>query len=835
MLRISRFIAISILPVVLLTPCKAQDAAQWAESVKPIDKLFDEFRFDDAITGTFALAARHAEQVKTKRENIERVSALLARAAEAIASGKAKVAMKDVSRRYGYMGAVARIDANGVTSTVGSKKMLTKWQRLSKEEIRHLLELCSDPDSADDQLALAAFCMEGVEKLPDSAMVHLGRAAKAGRDIAPLVAYLDTVRAAAAKPADTAAPEEKTKPTHDDAPVAVAATGEKIPHPLSKKTDTARHNRGKVAVPEGMVLVPTGEFILGDNSIQASSPAHSVRVAAFFVDKYEVTNAQYRAFVKATGHRAPRHWEATGDIPEGRENHPVTYVSWDDAKAYCDWCGKRLPTEAEWEKAAVWDMKFGQKTKYPWGNQEEPGEPVVNWITRYGYDKRVTPSVVHWRKEFEKTEKCRKLIEAGGGTTPVGSFPEGASPSGCLDMAGNVYEWVADWFDRYPGNKELSQARARTCGQKHRVLRGSSWYCQRVAWPCTYRITSVPGDRSFQIGFRCAADGPADTAAAAKGGKAKRRDDAASREPDDGKQADGDITTAANGEKIPHPLSKRTYKGRHKRKRIDVPEGMVFVPGGAMVKGDDSMMPASPAHEAQVAPFFIDKYDVTNAQYRAFTDATGHRVPLSFRGHGGNIPPDRENRPVTFVSWEDVKAYCDWCGKRLPTEAEWEMAASWDPRKKCKYRFSWGDTAPSAVGPTANYWARWGGDSKATRWQDWWTTFAKTEKGKELIRLGGGTTPVGASKKNKSPYGCYDMSGNVWNWTADWFERYPGNMESRAGVDPYFGKTRRTMHGGSWRSPANALHVAYRHFMRPEGMDCNIGFRCAADYPYKAK
>ncbi|MCX6906910.1 MAG: SUMF1/EgtB/PvdO family nonheme iron enzyme, partial [Verrucomicrobia bacterium] len=161
--------------------------------------------------------------------------------------------------------------------------------------------------------------------------------------------------------------------SYDDAYVTQSAKGEKIPHPLSRKTYDAVLSDGKTAaIPEGMVLVPAGPFTMGSDKNPAAHPPHEVYLNAFLIDKFEVTNAQYLEFVKATQHRMPPKWARNGNkIPAGRENHPVGDVSWEDAKAYCDWCGKRLPTEAEWEKAASWDPTSKTKNRFPWGNEED--------------------------------------------------------------------------------------------------------------------------------------------------------------------------------------------------------------------------------------------------------------------------------------------------------------------------------------------------------------------------------------------------------------------------------------------------------------------------------
>lgn len=216
-----------------------------------------------------------------------------------------------------------------------------------------------------------------------------------------------------------------------------------------------------------MAEVPGGEFTMGDSAgAPDEGPTHVVSVKSFWIDKYPVTNAQYARFVRATGYRAPAYWKH-GEYPEGEEGLPVTGVSWYDAKAYADWVGKRVPTEAEWEKAA----RGVDGRRYPWGDKFETDH--CNW--------------------FESS--------SGGDLTPVGSFPLGISPFGVHDMAGNVWEWVEDWYQPYPGNLYQSEQ----FGQKCKVMRGGA---ARIAnesrLRCACRLYSEPEERYSNVGFRCA-------------------------------------------------------------------------------------------------------------------------------------------------------------------------------------------------------------------------------------------------------------------------------------------------------------------------------------------
>jgi iron(II)-dependent oxidoreductase len=220
-----------------------------------------------------------------------------------------------------------------------------------------------------------------------------------------------------------------------------------------------------------MVAVPAGEFWMGSedtdrDALADEKPRHRVYLDAFTIDAYEVTNAHYKRFLDAMGRAAPPFWT---DSRFNAPTQPVVGVSWGDADAFCRWAGKRLPTEAEWEKAA----RGSDGRKYPWGDQWDPSRA--------------------------------NSTETGIGTTkPAGSYPGGASPYGAHDMVGNVWEWVADWYDGayYKGSPERNPTGPAT-GQR-RVLRGGSWYVNPVALRSADRYDLTPGSRLTAVGFRCA-------------------------------------------------------------------------------------------------------------------------------------------------------------------------------------------------------------------------------------------------------------------------------------------------------------------------------------------
>ena len=217
-----------------------------------------------------------------------------------------------------------------------------------------------------------------------------------------------------------------------------------------------------------MMAIPAGEFTMGSD-VEDERPAHVVFVGAFEIDMFEVTNEEFARFVEETDYVTDA--EKEGDsmpwrvYAEGKPKHPVVKVSWNDAKAYCEWVGKRLPTEAEWEKAA----RGTDARIYPWGNE--------------------------WDVAKANTK------EAGyRGTIIVGSLPDGASPYGVMDMAGNVAEWTADWFKAYPGSGYQSPY----FGEKYRVIRGGGWFSDEKLVRTTERSASSVTLANDDVGFRCA-------------------------------------------------------------------------------------------------------------------------------------------------------------------------------------------------------------------------------------------------------------------------------------------------------------------------------------------
>ena len=222
-----------------------------------------------------------------------------------------------------------------------------------------------------------------------------------------------------------------------------------------------------------MLLVPAGEFRMGSFGGDPDElPVHKVYLGAFFMDKYQVTVSQYVRFLEATPHDSPPEWTLMNKPTN--QSRPVANVDWEDADAYCKWAGKRLATEAEWEKAA----RGTDGRVYPWGN-----EPPTRFHANSG----------------------KEVWSNHSALSPVGTFEEGKSPYGIYDMAGNVWEWVSDWYDPEYYQTSPPQNPSGPRRGSHKVVRGGSWGSNGITdLRSSDREIHVPSFRGFGTGFRCA-------------------------------------------------------------------------------------------------------------------------------------------------------------------------------------------------------------------------------------------------------------------------------------------------------------------------------------------
>jgi formylglycine-generating enzyme required for sulfatase activity len=246
--------------------------------------------------------------------------------------------------------------------------------------------------------------------------------------------------------------------------------------------------------PDGMVVIPAGEFVMGSDQedtegtaleygivkpwFEDEHPQRRLHLPAYYIDQYEVTNQQYAVYLTAMNRQPPPHWP-DGHYPIGQDRYPVSRVTWEEANGYCAGAGKALPMEAQWEKAA----RGTDGRTYPWGNEFDPKKANVGG--------------------------------SSGGPQTVGSYEAGKSPYGVYDMTGNLWEWTADWYDAYPGQQLTGEFYENKFNRKYKVIRGLSWspighYSAEDALAIMghyarlpYRLFFYPNDSLDDLGFRC--------------------------------------------------------------------------------------------------------------------------------------------------------------------------------------------------------------------------------------------------------------------------------------------------------------------------------------------
>ena len=266
----------------------------------------------------------------------------------------------------------------------------------------------------------------------------------------------------------TATETQKPLPTETEPPAQPTFT------PEPNITPTATPLLPEITDKSGaeMVLIPAADFFwMGSDNAEADArPAHPMKADNFYIDKFEITNAQYLACVNTAACVKPQKTTYFFDAQKRYADHPVVYIRWQDAFDFCEWRGARLPTEAEWEKAA----RGTDQRIYPWGSR---------WNSKYA----------------NATGAGDEYL----GTAPVTAFDDRLSPYGLYNMAGNVWEWVDGWYDVYPGGDAKASS---YFGELRRVARGGSWTDSKNNLLTYKRYDLNPNTNNGQIGFRCAAD-----------------------------------------------------------------------------------------------------------------------------------------------------------------------------------------------------------------------------------------------------------------------------------------------------------------------------------------
>jgi len=547
-----------------------------------------------------------------------------------------------------------------------------------------------------------------------------------------------------------------------------------------------------------MIWVEPGTFTMGQSDISNASPEHNVTLTqGFYLGKYEVTQAQYEAVM--TGNTdglsaTPSQWPNNPD-------RPVEKVSWEDIHYFLTRLNAQqagnipegwayvLPTEAQWEYAC----RAGTTTAYSWGDS-------------------ISASDANYNNDI-------------GQTADVGQYS--ANPWGFFDMHGNVSEWTADWYAGYSSGAQTDpEGPASASG---RVFRGGSWFRPGTYQRSAARDSRTPGSPGTFLGFRVGFQQvvPADVASPEMSilGDANITQLQGVAWVDPGVEAhdvrdgnlSGDVTVSGTVDvnsvgtyTLTYTVSDAAGNQASLTRTVNIVEGqasthtadlnasvaleMIWVEPGTFTMGQSDISNASPEHEVTLTTgFYLGKYEVTQAQYEAVM--TGNTDGLSATPSQW---PNNPDRPVEKVSWDDIQKFLTRLNAQeagnipagwayvLPTEAQWEYAC----RAGTTTAYSWGD---SITTDNANY-----SDSGYSQTRD-----------------------VGQYDAN--PWGFFDMHGNVWEWTADWYAEY----SSGAQTDPEGPATGsyRVLRGGSWGDAGPSLRSASRSGSYPWSRNLSVGFR----------
>ena len=450
---------------------------------------------------------------------------------------------------------------------------------------------------------------------------------------------------------------------------------------------------------------------------------------------------------------------------------PVETVTWDDANGYCAAVGMRLPTEAEWEYARAGD------TASRYGDVD-----AISWYGDNSGNQRIDSKALY---EQDKSNYWNKLVANGNATHAVGQ----KQPNGwkLYDMLGNVWEWTSDWYDKDYYSQSPSQDPRGPSSGTYRVLRGGSWGNSARVVRVSNRDRGGPGDRDNDGGFRCAGEVPS------AGGD------------------DSVVIAAAKSQRTPAQQGNGIAAGTEK---VNAKDGLkyVWIPAGTFQMGcspgdNECFDDEKPAHTVTISKgFWMGQTLVTQAAYQR---VRGNN-PSHFHG---------DQLPVEKVTWDDANGYCAAVGMRLPTEAEWEYAARA------------GDTTSRYGDVDATSWY---GDNSGNQRIDSTALYQQNDKSiyvyvDKLVANGNRTHEV--RQKPPNAWKLYDILGNVWEWTSDWYDKdYYSQSPSQDPRGPSSG-TLWVVRGGSWFYYARYVRVSNRGGYPPAHRFNSVGFRCAGEVP----
>ena len=546
-------------------------------------------------------------------------------------------------------------------------------------------------------------------------------------------------------------------------------------------------------------------------------PRHTVTLGSFYLSQTETTVAQYQRCVDAEACSPAKSGGYCNAGREGRDEHPINCVNWEQARQFSRWVGGDLPTEAEWEYAA---SSRGRALKYPWGNA---GASCANALM----DDNVTKA-----SAGDETDGC-----GHDRTWDVCSKPAGYSALGFCDLAGSVREWTLDRYENsYEGAPDDGQARCAEGGCSNtgrRVLRGGSWDDGAKHMRLRYRHVMAGDKQRFDGGFRVRWAAPSEplSAAQVRAEQARvseslvsmtQRALAAAPAASAGASADAARTAAGAGRTArtepaappppPATPAARASADEALRASLKRAEELNLLPihfaAGQFNMGEGGLSDAQPAHNVQMKAFFLAQSETTVAQYRSCVDA-GQCTAAGTGRYCNWGKEGRESHPINCIDWAQARSFARWIGGDLPSEAQWEYAAR-DGGVDRKY--PWGNEQATC--------------ERALMDDD----VTKASAGNETDGCGEDRTwPVCSKPLGNSSAGLCDLSGSVREWILDGhhsgYRGAPSDGRPWCAQSDCGGEEKRILRSGSWDDGARLLTVTKRHSMSSSQKRYDSGLR----------